>query len=217
MRFRAGFRRSNQTTPTVYQLQYTWKASEDGSPLLNAESALRHHPEERTREEPPTPEQPLEDPKNDPLGGRGMRSLGGDGRRPEEGRGRREGGDEMRGEADIDLRGLHLGPPNNEGSVDEAPPHGEPPRPLMPPHISSSQPRRHRHHKGSSGKRHHHHHHHRKKHHHRSAGLISEYHAQFKPWPLTGTGKDIASGEGTCTCRSLAVFPMAVISNRVLL
>ena len=40
MRFRAGFRRVNLSTPTEYQLQYSWKTPVEDSPLLNAENML---------------------------------------------------------------------------------------------------------------------------------------------------------------------------------
>ncbi len=198
MRYRAGFRRAEPKIPTEYQLQYTWKAPVDGSPLLTAEHALHRHGDHSTKYEvqslSPIEVQQLQvkstqggDQVTDqrevrfPGGGRGVKGrgveVGGEGgREGSHGTGNLEG----------------LGAPGYEEADNGAPAHPYPSRAVGHPPTSSPLSRRHKCHKCGSGKRHHHHH---KKHHHHHTEFMSEYRAQFKPWAFSVKGKD-ATDEG---------------------
>lgn len=185
MRFRAGFRRVGQNFPTEYQLQYTWKSPV--SPILRAEDSLHHR---RPRGEPLGNEVPglaegLRTPNSIPQGDGplGSDTSGEQEREDHEGgrQGEESGGGQGRGERG---RQREEGPP-------EVPADLKPSR--APGHSSSPSPQLRRH---SSGKKHHHCHH---KKHHRGPKLISDYRAQFRPWPLRDMGEDV-SDEGGCSC-----------------
>lgn len=171
LRYRSGFRRADIKTPTVYQLQYTWKTPEFESPLLSAERILHHssHPTQtQTERQQGATDDPVEEQQGDPLR-----------ENPHEREPAEEHAEPMGGESEHGSEILK----NGSGHVSshrrklDSEPKKEPPKTLSTSGLPKGRKRSHRHKKPR---------HHRKH-------FVSEYQAQFKCWPVT---KKESEGEG---------------------
>ena len=174
MRYRSGFRRADIKSPTVYQLQYTWKTPDFESPLLSAEKILHHgsHPTQtQTERQQRAADDPGEGQQSDPLGE--IPHQREDLNAEPMGEEREHGKEELkRGGGHVSPRGREMGSKPKE----------EPPKSLSTSGLPKSKKRSH---------------HHKKSHHHRKQ-FVSEYQAQFKCWPVTRKeserGKKVGGG-----------------------